>query len=506
MIEHYLDTHFSSARTLQEQIREKLIKTILSGCIPSDEALPSSRKLAQTLNVSRNTILCIYESLIDDGYLISKKRQGYFVSPDFNGDNFTPQQQISKSSTKLVPSNKKNDVAPGGITADAAQWKSRFKQAPSVQSNIIKPKNWADYEYPFIYGQVQQNQFPIQHWRNSLRTMMGNAVVGDWIHDNVDRDDPALIEQLRTRILPRRGIYVKSDEILMTMGTQNSLFLIAKLLIDKTTKVAVENPGFRDAHNIFKSFDGELTLHNVDENGLIVDDTLSDSDYVFVTPGHQVPTGAVLSADRRRKLMNKAIENDFIILEDDYDSDINLNEESMPALKSADPNGRVVYMGSLSKLVAPGLRMGYIVAAPALIEELRGLRRLIYRHPPTNNQRTTAHFIAQGFYDTHLRKTRELNREKRDVMMNAIHQTMPENLVSFSIEPQSSFWLKLGEHQDSELLRYEAEKKSILVEPGNIHYLGVNEPNNYFRLGFSAINKEKITPGIHALSRLIDDL
>ena len=492
MIEHYLDTTFTPDRTLQEQIREKLITTILSGCLPINEAMPSSRKLAKMLHVSRNTILCIYDSLIEDGFLISKKRQGYFVSPDLNA-----------AETDISPL--QSPTAGRGGIENRVIWSTRLKRRLDAQRHIVKPNNWASYEYPFIFGQVQQDRFPIEHWRNSAKTQLNSASVGTWLHDRVDRDDPELIEQLRTRILPRRGIYAQSEEIILTLGTQNSLFMIASILCDASTTVGIENPGFRDAYNIFKSHGAGISLHEVDGDGLVVNAKLHGCDYVFTTPGHQVPTGAELSKERREQLLQAASANDFVILEDDYDADISLNGAALPSLKAGDRDNRVIYMGSLSKSICPGLRMGFIVADEDLIAEIRSLRRLAYRHPPTNNQRCAAHFIGQGYYDAHLKKIRELNSLKKQVMSESIDRYLSEILLSRSESASTAFWLQAPAARNTEVLSWHAAKVSVLIEAGFIHFFGSKVPENYLRLGFSAIPIEKIVPGIQRLREVFDE-
>lgn len=492
MIEHYLDTTFTPDRTLQEQIRKKLIAMILSGCLPINEAMPSSRKLAKTLNVSRNTILCIYDSLIEDGFLIPRKRQGYFVAPDLGA--------TEKDIARLQPPAADRDGADNRV-----RWATRLKRRLDAQQHIVKPNNWANYEFPFIFGQVQQDRFPIEHWRNSAKTQLNSASVGAWLHDRVDQDYPELIEQLRTRILPRRGIYAQPEEIIVTLGTQNSLFMIASILCDESTRVGIENPGFRDAYNIFKSHGANIGLHEVDGNGLVVNEKLRDCDYVFITPGHQVPTGVELSRRRREQLLRAASANDLVILEDDYDADIGLDGAALPSLKAGDSGNRVVYMGSLSKSICPSLRMGFIVADEDLIAEIRSLRRLMYRHPPTNNQRCAAHFIGQGYYDAHLKKIRELNSLKKQLMSESIDRYLSDVLLSRSEAASTAFWLQAPRGQNTRVLSWRAARASVLIEAGFIHFFERTAPENYLRLGFSAIPIEKIVPGIQRLREVFDE-
>ena len=486
MNEHYLKIDFDPGRTLQDQIREHLVATILSGHLPVDEPMPSSRRLAGQLGVSRNTVVLIYEQLVDTGYLISRSRRGYFIAPAFH--------RSDALCTELVPD----------LPGETPDWLSRFRHRPSEEQVIVKPNNWRSFEYPFIYGQVQHEFFPIEQWRDCARKSLSGMSDRDWIHDSVDSDDAVLIEQIRTRLLPKRGIYAEANEILITIGTQNSLYLLANLLLKPETRIALENPGFRDAHNIFKTFEATLHLQPVDEAGIQVDARLNDCDYIYITPSHQVPTGAELSPERRRALMHLASEQVCILIEDDYDADINMQQKPVPALKASDRNKRVIYMGSLSKSISPGLRLGFMVADETLIAEARALRRLMYRHPPANNQRQTALFLAQGHYDTYLRKIRELYLSKLDRMQSAIESHLPGMHTVPVSSGASSIWLEAPEDVDTEVLSWAAAHDGVLIEPGAVHFLSPAPPRHYFRLGFSAIAAHKIEPGIAQLSRSLE--
>ncbi|GAB3481690.1 MocR-like pyridoxine biosynthesis transcription factor PdxR [Marinomonas epiphytica] len=488
MIETLFHIDFEPDRTLQDQIREHFVELILSARLPLDQPLPSSRSLSQTLGVSRNTIVLIYESLVDSGYLESRARRGFFISERFH--------QPETIDTQLI---KKTETAPN--------WGNRFQYLPSHEQNIVKPNNWQEFEYPFIYGQIEKDFFPLEQWRDSVRKSMNSRWNKHWINDMVDSDDPLLIEQIRSRILPRRGVYGEPNEVLFTMGTQNSLYLLANLLFGANVTVAMENPGFRDAYNIFSMFGSKIQHHDVDQDGIQINESLKNCDYLYITPSSQVPTGAELSHERRLELLRLADQYDFIIIEDDYDSEININPNPLPALKALDNNNRVIYIGSMSKSISPGLRMGFMMADEELINEIRSLRRLMYRHPPMNNQRHLALFLSLGHYDTYVKKLRNANSAKLDCMLHAIQEHMPEMLTFVpNSQGATSVWLKAPAHINTEELAWRAAQQGILLEPGAIHFMVEPTPKNFFRLGFSAIEKEKIAPGIKALKEVLNKL
>lgn len=485
MAEQLLNIDFDATRTLQDQIKEHMINLILGGFLPIREPLPSSRKLSGLLGVSRNTISLIYESLLDSGYLISEPRKGYFIAPQYH--------RTEQLRTILAPED----------TSDFPEWERRFRKNPSQDTNIIKPNDWSSFEYPFIYGQIQNDFFPMREWRQCSRKALSGSWAHYWINDQIDTDDPMLVEQLRTQILPRRGIYAEASEILITIGTQNSLYLLANLLMDSSTVVGLENPGFRDAYNIFSNFNADVRLYDVDHDGLQMSEQLHDCHYLYLTPSHQVPTGVELSLDRKRTLLEKARTHDIVLIEDDYDSEINVHSNPAPALKAMDSDHRVVYTGSLSKSISPGIRLGYLVADEELISEIRALRRLMYRHTPTINQRQVALFLSQGYYDAYLRKIRDLYSHKEKRMYEALRHYMPGMMTTPLSQGASSVWLEADPGINTEQLSWRASKQSILIEPGATHFLNESPPQNYFRLGFSAIATHKIEPGIAALSQLV---
>ncbi|WP_317930420.1 PLP-dependent aminotransferase family protein [Halioxenophilus sp. WMMB6] len=489
MSEQLIHIEFEAGRTLRDQVRAHLVSMILAGKIATDVALPSSRRMAEMLGVSRNTIMQIYEDLVDMEYLVSKPRLGYFVNTAFH-----------EQEAMLSPVS-----ASDGQELD---WSTRFKTHPGNKRNIIKPSNWANFTYPFIYGQIATDLFPERSWRECGQKAMSQHSGKHWAFDWIDGDDPLLLEQLRSNILPRRGIYAEASEILVTIGTQNSLYMIANLLADKNTRVGLENPGFPDVKNIFSTFNAQLSFFDVDQDGLILNEEseaeLARLDYLYLTPSHQVPTGAVMSSERRKRLMHLAELHDVVIIEDDYDAEINLQKEAQPALRAVDPQERVIYVGSMSKAIAPGVRLGFMVANEELISEARALRRLMYRHVPVHNQRQLALFISQGYFDSYLRKMRESYAHKLGLMEMAISRHLPQFKVLSHGSGATSLWLEAPVAVDTEQLSWRAAKNSILIEPGAIHFAGDDPRKNYLRLGFAAITADKIEPGIAALGRLLD--
>jgi GntR family transcriptional regulator/MocR family aminotransferase len=471
---------------LQTQLRRHLVDAILDGRLSGEDPLPSCRRLAQALGVSRNTVVLAYQALTDEGLLISRERVGYFV----NTEMMTGRSEAGEP------------LADPAAGRQAVDWWSRLQKRPSEDLMLSKPKNWQRYLYPFIYGQADPSLFPIAAWRTCSRQSLGLASVGAWTEDSFGEDDPMLIEEIRTHVLPRRGIKASPNQILITLGGQNALFLIAQLLAGPNTTVGVEDPGYVDVRSIFGTADAKLKAIPVDGEGIAVGRALIGCDCVYVTPSHQSPTTVTLPLERRVALLDSAARNNFFVIEDDYEAETNFVSSPTTALKSMDRSGNVIYLGSFSKHLAPGLRVGYLVAAEELIGELRALRRLILRHPPTNNQRTVAHFIAGGYYDALVHRLQRVYHDRWQAMGEALARHLPDSATAPSFGG-TSFWVRGPDTLDTDVLARKALGKGIVIEPGSPFFLSAKPPRNYFRLGFASITAERIGPGIEKLATLI---
>lgn len=479
----------SNASTLQNQIREHLVNAILGGYLPADEPLPSSRSLAKSLQVARNTIVLVYDELTADGYLISKERSGYFVDPAFLNN----QTQTANTDDEISDSvYKKTD------------WSKKLKVHAGTQQNPSQAHAWQSFPYPFVYAQLDSKLFPIDSWRKCWRDAVSVQAIRDWTSDRYDSDDPMLIDQIQKRILPNRGIQADSDEILVTIGSQHALYLLAQLLLDQTSKFCIEDPGYASAGHIAEVIGASVVSQPVDEQGLVVNDGLNGCDALYITPSYQCPTTVTMPLERRMELLEKATEQDFVIIEDDYEMEINYDSNPVPALKSLDKHDQVLYIGSLSKTLAPGLRMGFMVGPKELIREARNLRQLMLRHPPLNNQRAVALFLAQGYHDALLRRLARNFQDRSEAMAAALDTYLPGSYQQPS--GGSSYWCKVPEHIDTAVLKEEAAQRGLLIISCSSYHFGDHLPKNYIKLGFSAIDISAIEPGIKILAELIREM
>lgn len=478
-----------SNRGLQNQIRTMMVDAILEGRLPGGSEVPSSRELADSLGVARNTVVLAYQQLASMGYLLSRERSGHRVNPEMTRSSEKPRTRVSSEPQKVVPL---NDRMP--------HWEERLKRSVAGQRNITKRADWQKYAYPFLYGQFDPTLFPTAEWRECCMKALSVADIRHWAQDLILQDDESLIREICTKVLPRRGVWATPDEVVITVGAQNALFMIAHLFMGANTPVAIENPCYPDARNIFAMHTDRLIAVDVDEDGLPLADALGQCRYVYVTPSHQCPTTSKMPIDRREALLALAEKKDFVVIEDDYEAESSFSENPSPALKSMDKAGRVLYIGSLSKTFAPGLRLGYVVGPPSVVRELRGLRRLMIRHPAAFIQRAFALFISLGHLDAMMRRQTLTYRQRS----GAIHEALGRHLPEFHAYPTqggSSTWVRGPKGLDARKLSEAAERAGVLIECGDV-FFQEPAPREFFRLGFSAINAEKIDAGIEALARV----
>jgi GntR family transcriptional regulator/MocR family aminotransferase len=464
--------------SLQQQIRAMVTQGILAGRFRPGQRMPSSRGLAGHLGISRITVTLAYADLVSGDYLTSAGRSGYFVSETAP---LAPQFPVS---------------APQGEAVDfRALTGGRFSGA----ARVARPEDWDIYPYPFIYGQADPTLFDHQNWRQCALRALGKRDFAALTSDYYERDDPLLVEQLLRTILPRRGIAAREEEVLLTLGAQNALWIAATLLLGPGRRAGVENPGYPGWRGVVTATGAAAVPVDVDALGLPPERLAAD--VVFVTPSHQCPTNATMPVERRVALLDAAEAQGFVIVEDDYEFEMSFLKPVAPALKSLDRGGRVIYAGSFSKSVFPGLRLGYLVGPPGFIAEARGLRALMLKHPPGHIQRTMAYFLGLGHYDALVNRMKNAYRRRRQVMAEAIAEEGLE-IAGQGGFGGSSFWMRADDGVDTEALALALRAEGVLIEPGRAFFAG-DGPRNYYRLAYSSIAVPRIAEGVARIARAL---
>lgn len=473
---------------LQDQIRQKLVEGILNGSFPVGTKLPSSRKLAEQLGVARNTVVLAYEQLQGEDYLESRQRSGIFVKRDILDGR--------------VGFQGKPDI---DVPQDS-QWQKRIKLNAQLSSQHQWPANWQQFPYPFIDGHFDSSLYPAAQWREASRLALGTRIVDEGAGDEGYGDHPALIEEIRTKMLPRRGITAKANEILITLGGQNALYLLSQLLIDTNTTVALEEPGNPRIRHLATQAGASIINGPVDEHGLVINTRLGSADVIYVTPSHQIPTAVTMPNERRRGLLKLASKNDQLIIEDDLEHENNYLSRPHPALRGMDTENRVVYVSALPKVLAPGLRIGFIVAAPELIRRARQLRHLVIGRPGIITQSTAAFFLCLGHYDAFMARLHKIMGERWDALRQALNHYLRDIQIELPTQGGTALWVQCPPELSVNGLVAEAAKHGILIEPDDAYYSADKHPRNYFRLGVTSIPEDKIREGVNQLTRLLRKL
>ncbi|MEC8040670.1 MAG: PLP-dependent aminotransferase family protein [Pseudomonadota bacterium] len=470
--------------TLQAQIQQMIAEGILSGRLRRGEKLPSSRKLAAHLGVSRITVTLAYTELQASDYLAARDRSGYFVSE--NAPEPLPEPELPAA-------------------AEAVDWDKALSR--QITSSVVpgRPSDWARYRYPFVYGQADPALFDHAHWRLCAIQALGQKDFTALTTDYYDQDDPELVEFILRHSLPRRGIMARPEEVLVTLGAQNALWLAAQVLLGPGRRAVMENPSYPPLKDTLAQIDCDVTAVDVDAEGLPPAALPEACNVIFTTPSHQCPTSATMPRPRREALLAAARARNALVVEDDYEFEMSFLSPPSPALKSLDGDGRVIYVGSFSKVLFPGLRLGYLVGPEPFIRQARALRANVLRHPPGHIQRTAAYFLRLGHYDAQIKRMSRLLAERRAVMQAALldHGLTIAGSGTFG---GSSFWMKAPEGVDMEQVRQQLQADSVLIESGDRFFTGAQAPRNHYRLAYSSIPSDRIAEGVARIAQAIADV
>lgn len=464
--------------TLQQQIQEMVSGGILGGRFRPGERLPSTRGLARHLGISRITVTLAYTELVAGDYLAARGRSGYFVSAS------------APHSPGLDPAT--------GSRRDSVDWPRVTGARFSAHDRPPRPRDWQAYPFPFIYGQADPALFDHQNWRHCALRALGRRDFGALTDDVYEDDDPMLVEYITRTILPRRGIAARPGEVLLTMGAQNALWIAAAVLLGPGRTAAVENPCYPGLRMILGQQGAAVRAVDVDGEGLPPEAIPPGTAAVFTTASHQCPTNATMPVARRVALLDRAGREGFLVVEDDYEFEMSFLKPAAPALKSLDREGRVIHIGSFSKSLFPGLRLGYIVASEGFISEARALRAAMLRHPPGHIQRTLAYFLALGHYDALLNRLNTAYLRRRVAMDEAI-RAEGLDIAGEGGFGGSSFWMR-ARGVETDTLAERLRGKGVLIEPGRPFFAPGTAPGDTYRLAYSSIAQTRIAEGVSLIA------
>lgn len=477
-----------SRLSLQDQIRQRLVESISGGAFPPGSRLPSTRKLAGQLGVARKTVVLAYEQLVEEGLLESRERSGVFVS-----------EQVAHSRVAL-------STASADGQARNHRWRARLRLDLSPAHQFRIPAEWQRQPYPFIDGYFDSSLYPIAQWREASKLALGSRIIEYGAVAEGSADDPDLIEQIRTKMLPRRGITASPGEILITAGEQNALYLLTQLLCNAHTIAAMEEPGDPRLRQLLRQSGARILSQGLDEHGIVVNRVLHGANIVFVTPSHQLPTSVTMDNRRREDLLDMAQAQDQLVVENDFETEQNFLGRPHPALRGMDREQRVVYVSGLPKVLSPGLRIGFIVADKPLIRQLRKLRQMVVGRPSLLTQRTAALFLSLGHYDAAMVRLHELLGKRWDALRQALNHYQRSTAVNLPTQGGTALWVQAPDFIPVERLAARAAERGVLIEPDTHYYSSSGGSRNFYRLGVTGIPEQRIRDGIRQLDSLIKEL
>jgi GntR family transcriptional regulator / MocR family aminotransferase len=474
--------------TLQSQLYGQIRESILSGTFHRGMPLPSSRRLADDLGISRNTVMLAYEALVNEGYIQTQRGVGTFVAKSL------PENRIGVESREDAGNAERSDVLARRPRIAFQGERLRF-----VEKGPNRPP------IDFWYGGSNRTHFPLNAWRQLLIDNLSRTST-----NLADYGNPAGHLELRQAIVEHigasRGIRAHAGQVIVTAGAQEATNLVCRLLIASGVRVVVENPSYGGATRAFKSYGASIVPVDVDHEGIDVAKVeRQEAVLAYVTPSHQFPTGVTLSLERRRRLLAWATIVGAYIVEDDYDGDFRYDGPPLVALAGLDRQECVIYLGTFSKSIGAGLRLGFMVVPEHLVDTMIAIKSLMNYGHPWLDQIVMAEFITTGGYRRHLRGIRRLYQDARDSLLEALKRHFGEQYISGKYSGMHLMWTLPPDLAPADAFAARALTKGVGVYPldavGAVD-LGDKRQNNALVLGYSSLSREQIELGVQRLAEV----
>ena len=434
---------------LFEQVKKDIIENYKVG-----DKLPSIRKVASSYNLSRTTVESAYSQLVVEGYIESYPKKGYIVE-DINA--------------------------------------ASFKAKINLDNQVEKKEK---YIYDFDPTRLSKDTFPIKVWKR---------LFNKYIDENIDfgaypngQGEEGLRLEIAKYISKSRDVNCYAHQVIIGCGFTNSMEVLAKLIHKKYDTLSIENPGYNTVANVFKSYGYKIKKIPIDKNGIKIN-ALKKSNLVYVTPSHQYPTGVTMPVSNRHKLLEWAEENDGLIIEDDYDSELSYENRPIPSLQGLDKFGRVVYTGTFSKSLSAPLRISYMVLPEQLLCLYNNHYSKVFASVPVMMQKILEKFMSEGHWEKHLRKIRTMNRKKHNQMKSILIKKLGDTM---KIETQGaglSILINPTVNINKEKLKELANKEKIKI------YFAKNVCGgdwDAIRMGFGVFNEDEIEPALEMFSNI----
>jgi GntR family transcriptional regulator / MocR family aminotransferase len=475
----------TSTIPLHQQLTEKIRLAILEGRLKPNQKLLSSRSLAKSLNVSRSTVTQSYEQLESEGYLETRLGSGTYICHQISDDWLKSQH--------IEPINSKN-----AINSTLSQFGNSLVSVKRLE--VSEP----DYEISFRYGNPAVKYFPIQQWRKLIaRHCVNSPALLNYAAD------AAGYFPLRVAIADylgrSRAVRCTPEQVIIVNGSQQALNLIARLTLNPGDWVAMEEPGYLGARHCFTAQSANLQPISVNSEGLDVE-SLSQCDRPFklayVTPSHQFPTGVTLTLRQRIALLQWAQTTGTLIIEDDYDSEYRYEEQPIPALQGMDKSQSVIYVGTFSKTMFPSLRIGYLVVPPSWISPVTTAKWLCDRSTSLLEQYTLTDWIAEGYFERHIRRMRKLYNSRRQILIEAFQKYFGDRVTILGKSAGVHVMVRIKTTLADKIMVQKAAAVGIGLIGARDYYLQPQHQGEFI-FGYAQLEEAQIEKGIWKLSQIL---
>ncbi len=462
---------------LVRQLHGQLRTAIVSGRLRAGAQLPPTRKLASELGVSRNTVVAAYDLLLSEGYVSGKGGSGNFVT-DVAG--------LHPERNKVAAPILSSLIAPFG------------RRPPSTAQRPLPEK----IKFDFRFGHPDVKHFPHHIWqRLSARALRQAVRKGEAAGPPEGLD--VLREAITHHVSFTRAVACRPDDVVVTNGSQQAFTLLAQLLVRPgKTMVAVENPGYRPARQAFAAAGAKVKPVPVDEEGIVVAKLPKDANIIYVTPTHQSPLGATMSASRRIQLLAFARENSAVIIEDDYDSEFRFGDRPHDALQTLDKSGLVFYVGTFTKSLLPSLRVGFVVSPSWATEALIAAKRLADGQCAVILHATLADFILEGHLARYVRKMRNVYGIRNDATNRALVKYLPNLLEPVPASAGIHCAAQFRQYADIDDVMQRAVTAGIAIEDIDRFWIGTPRRSG-LAFGFGAMDEVRIAEGVALLAKIL---
>jgi GntR family transcriptional regulator / MocR family aminotransferase len=482
---------FQNRAAIQQQMVKHLRQMIQEGTLPLGSKLPSTRSLSEQLKVSRGSVVNAYQHLVAEGYIETQTASATFVSRHLP-ESFIQAEQVEETLTGPAPT-------PHAVTFVGQTSALRL-------FNPEQDKLFCD----FRMGRAEKSFFPIKAWRRLIPECLGGAE-----YPLSQYGDPAGYWPLRlaicSHILRARGVRCKPAQVIIVAGCQEGLNVIARTLVAPGDTVAVEDPCYQGAAAVFEAHHALLRPIPVDDAGIDIDSlAISDAKLVYVTPSHQFPLGCVMPLQQRKRLIDWAEQTGAYVIEDDYDSDFRYERSPLSAVKAFDTAERVIYIGTFSKSIGAGLRLGYVIVPPPLQEAATAAKSSMNNGHPWLDQAVMAEFMRSGAFEKHLRLIRKHYLGRRNHLIHELHRQLGPDCVVKGGESGMHLtvqipWMRMAAHELQVRLSAIGVGIYSLKESPVRQIKRFENDDKILLLGYAGLSESKITIAIAHLTQILND-